>query len=203
MNFRLILKTRVAVWPFSSATYWEDFFECCNVKHISIQTFISKNFSANFFLWLLFALFHCLPIREIFDESDPFQRKDSTSGQNFLKTFDLYPLFCISFSVNSRSLHNSDSNIPLCEFFVNLQKRGCQNPFLAAYQVRGEFQNKYFRMWQFDYNPDLDATKPPFSSATYWAVFFISGVWNVPVSENSLLRPLMNFLWILKNEDVF
>lgn len=88
-------------------------------------------------------------------------------------------------------------------FFFNLQKRGCQNPFLAAYQVRGEFQNKYFRMWQFDYNPDLDATKPPFSSATYWAVFFISGVWNVPVSENSLLRPLMNFLWILKNEDVF
>lgn len=129
MNFRLILKTRVAVWPFSSATYWEDFFECCNVKHISIQTFISKNFSANFFLWLLFALFHCLPIREIFDESDPFQRKDSTSGQNFLKTFDLYPLFCISFSVNSRSLHNSDSNIPLCEFLLIFKKEVVKTPF--------------------------------------------------------------------------
>lgn len=64
----------------------------------------------------------------------------------FLKLLTCTPLFCIAFSVNSRSLHNSDSNIPLCEFFVNPQKRGCQNPFLAAYQVRGEFQSEYFRM---------------------------------------------------------
>ena len=27
-------------------------------------------------------------------------------------------------------------------------------------------------MQQFDYNPASDATKPLFSSATYWAIFF-------------------------------
>ena len=97
MNFRLILKTRVAVWPFSSATYWEDFFESCNVKHISIQTFISKNFSANFFLWLLFALFHRLPIRGILSDSNFFRRRNLSVVKIFSKLSNHTPYFSVLF----------------------------------------------------------------------------------------------------------
>ena len=97
MNFRLILKTRVAVWPFSSATYWEDFFESCNVKHISIQTFISKNFSAYFFLWLLFALFHRLPIRGILSDSNFFRRRNLSVVKIFSKLSNHTPYFSVLF----------------------------------------------------------------------------------------------------------
>ena len=150
MNFRLILKTRVAVWPFSSATYWEDFFESCNVKHISIQTFISKNFSANFFLWLLFALFHRLPIRGILSDSNFFRRRNLSVVKIFSKLSNHTPYFSVLFLLIVGAFIIRIQTSQSVNFLLILKKkRGYQNSFLNAYQMSGFFECRFLWNWFF------------------------------------------------------
>ena len=129
MNFRLILKTRVAVWPFSSATYWEDFFESCNVKHISIQTFISKNFSANFFLWLLFALFHRLPIRGILSDSNFFRRRNLSVVKIFSRLSNHTPYFSVLFLLIVGAFIIRIQTSQSVKFLLILKKEVVKTPF--------------------------------------------------------------------------
>ena len=150
MNFRLILKTRVAVWPFSSATYWEDFFESCNVKHISIQTFISKNFSANFFLWLLFALFHRLPIRGILSDSNFFRRRNLSVVKIFSKLSNHTPYFSVLFLLIVGAFIIRIQTSQSVNFLLILKKkRGYQNSFLNAYQMSVFFECRFLWNWFF------------------------------------------------------